>query len=285
MNDKVLSLIDDYAKGDDPFFLYYPTPLVHTPIIPSEEFRGKSGIGNYGDWVLQMDDLVGQITQKLKDTNQFDDTIIIFTSDNGCSPQADFESMAEHGHHPSYIFRDAKGSMYEGGHRLPTIVHYPKEVPAGTQCDANICHTDFYATFADLLGVTLPEYAAEDSFSNLKLWRGEGKCDRIATVCNSALGYLGMVKGGYKLCCTDGGRGPEYMKAIREKKAFDIQYELYNLYDDPSEKHNLMEERPEMADMLMRELHRVFGAGRSTPGAPQENYIPPYPWVQANFPK
>lgn len=283
LNDKVLELIDGYAKEEDPFFIYYPTPLVHTPLLPSEDFRGKSGLGNYGDWVLQLDDMVGQITQKLKDTNQLEDTIVIFTSDNGCSDQADFETLAAKGHYPSYIYRDAKGSMYEGGHRLPTIVSYPGMIAQGAVCDANICHTDFYATFADLLGATLPDDAAEDSVSNLPLWTGEGKCDRIATVCNSGSGFLGMVKGGYKLCCANGGKGREFVQAIRNHEAMELVYELYNLNVDPSETTNIIEERPEIAAQLKRELHRVFDQGRSTPGKPQENYIPDTIWMQANF--
>lgn len=283
MNHKVLELIEDYAKQDDPFFIYYPTPLVHTPLIPGEAFRGKSGLGNYGDWVLHLDHLVGEITNKLKETNQLEDTILIFTSDNGCSRAADFDSLMEKGHNPSYIFRGHKGDMYEGGHRLPTIVHYPKEIAPNTQSDANICHTDFYATFADPLGVTLPDDVAEDSFSNLDIWRGGDKCDRIATVCTSAMGYLGIVRGGYKLCCTEGGRGKEYVNAIKEKTYFPIQYELYNLYEDIAEEHNIIDERPEIAAQLKRELHRVLDQGRSTQGKPQQNYIPDTPWVQTNF--
>lgn len=280
MNNKVLELIEGYAQQDDPFFIYYPTPLVHTPFLPRKEFRGKSGLNNYADWVLHLDHLVGQITQKLKDTNQLDDTIVIFTSDNGCSAQADYDTLKAHGHNPSYIFRGDKGSMYEAGHRLPTIVRYPKMVAPGTTCDANICHTDFFATFAELLGVTLPDDAAEDSFSNLPLWKGEDKCDRYATMCTSALGYLGLIRGGYKLCCAGGGRGREYMDAIRQGKPIHIEYELYNLDEDIGETKNIIQERPDIAEMLKRELLRVLDQGRSTPGVPQQNYIPETPWVQ-----
>src|SRR5690606_4310752 len=155
------------SKENQPFFLYFALPVPHTPILPVTEFLGKSNTNFYGDFVLQMDDVVGQIVGALEKNGIRDNTLIIFTSDNGCSPKANFEELASVGHDPSYLFRGHKADLYEGGHRVPFIVSWPDRVAKSSRSEAIICTTDLMATAADITGAILPEYAGEDSYSFL----------------------------------------------------------------------------------------------------------------------
>ena len=133
------SFVDEHAGGERPFFLYFPLPAPHTPILPTPEFQGKSGTNAYGDFCLQVDDVVGRIMDRLERHGIADDTIVIFTSDNGCSPQADFPELAELGHHPSYVFRGHKADIYEGGHRVPLLIRWPNGIEANRACDDTVC--------------------------------------------------------------------------------------------------------------------------------------------------
>lgn len=141
MDEKVLSLVDEYADGEQPFFIYYPTLAVHGPLMPAPQFRGKSGLNAYADFVLQVDDFVGRLTAKLEEKGIADDTILIFTSDNGCSPVANFPQLIAGGHNPSYLYRGWKADIWEGGHRIPFLIRWPGHIPAGTACGQMACLT------------------------------------------------------------------------------------------------------------------------------------------------
>jgi len=135
----------DYINQQDqnrPFFLYFPLPAPHTPILPIKKFRHKSGTNAYGDFVLQVDDTVGQIMQALQQKNLAENTLIIFTSDNGCSPRADFKELATFGHNPSYVFRGHKADIFEGGHRIPFIARWPGHIQPGSTSKEITCLTD-----------------------------------------------------------------------------------------------------------------------------------------------
>src|SRR5574344_1073084 len=95
-----------------------------------------------------------------------DNTIAIFTSDNGCSPMADFAELKARGHNPSYVFRGTKSDIYEGGHRIPLIVQWPEVIRPASKSDATVCLSDLLATVADIEGFSLPDDAGEDSVSN-----------------------------------------------------------------------------------------------------------------------
>jgi arylsulfatase A-like enzyme len=113
LTEKALALIEEWAEG--PFFLYFPLSAPHTPILPAPRFRGKSGTNEYGDFVLMCDDVVSQVIKKLKDLGIYENSILIFTSDNSCSPEADFAELARWGHNPSYHFRGHKRTSTRGG--------------------------------------------------------------------------------------------------------------------------------------------------------------------------
>jgi arylsulfatase A-like enzyme len=193
--------IDAQPQADSPFFLYLPLPAPHTPILPTAQFQGKSGTNAYGDFCLQVDDVVGQVMAALERNGIGDDTLLVFTADNGCSPMADFDELAAVGHKPSYVFRGHKADIYEGGHRIPLLVRWPGQITAGTESAETVCLVDLLATMSDIHGEALPDDAGEDSVSNLPVWRG-GAVDgslREATIHHSVNGSFSIRAGRWKL--------------------------------------------------------------------------------------
>ncbi len=276
LTDKVCGKIDEYR--DEPFFIYFPLPAPHTPILPSKEFRGKSGTNAYGDFVLMCDAVVGTITEKLKATGLYENTILIFTSDNGCSPMADFEELRRHGHNPSYVFRGHKFDIWEGGHRIPLLIRWPAAIPAGKVRAGIVCLGDLMATMAELLGVVLPESAGEDSVSNLPLWLDpDGGEVREHIIHQSYDGSLSLRMGRYKLemCPGSGGEtGPMPNPSLMSVEAWTDampEFQLYDLETDIGERRNIIEERPELYTAYRRLLADCVRRGRTTPGAPQAN--------------
>ena len=269
---KAVAYIDEQANADSPFYLYFPLPAPHTPILPTEEFVGKSGTNSYGDFCLQVDDLVGQLMTTLERNGIADNTIIIFTSDNGCSNRVDFAELATFGHNPSYVFRGHKADIYEGGHRIPLIVRWPEVIQPGSACDETVCLVDFLATCADILGDTLPDNAAEDSVSNLPLWRGEpmDRSLREATVHSSIDGSLSIRKGRWKLEMCPGSGGWSYPRPGPECEGLP-PLQLYDLAADIGERVNVAGDQPAVVEELTELLTRYIRNGRSTAGTAQQN--------------
>lgn len=185
---KVLEKIDEYKQK--PFFIYFPMNAPHSPILPSSQFIGKSHTNEYGDFVLQCDDVMGRIMNKLEEENLSNDTIVIFTSDNGCSPVADLEELKAKGHYPNYIFRGHKADIYEGGHRIPYITRWSEGIKKGLVCNQTVCLSDFMATIADVVGYKLSDDMGVDSFSNISLWNGSNEPVRTSSVHQSCDGSL-----------------------------------------------------------------------------------------------
>ncbi len=270
MDKKCLELVDELAAKDEPFFLYIPTPAPHTPIVPAREFHGKSGIGEYGDFVLQMDDFIGKMVDKLKELDIFDNTILIVTSYNGCSATSDFPALLAQGHNPSYKFRGWKSDIWEAGHRVPFILSWPEGIKNGTVCTDTICLTDLYATFAEVIGYEIPDNAAEDSISNLRLWQGESYQLREATVHHSQLGMYAIRQGDWKLELCQGSGGTWDIIHNRDLTGLP-EMQLYNLKKDIGEQNNLVDEYPEKVTEMKKLLKEYILNGRSTPGEPQPN--------------
>jgi arylsulfatase A len=269
---KAVAYIDEQANGDAPVSLYFPLPAPHTPILPTDEFVGKSGTNSYGDFCLQVDDLVGQLMTALERNGIADNTILIFTSDNGCSNRVDFAELATFGHNPSYVFRGHKADIYEGGHRIPLIVRWPDAIRPGSVCDETVCLVDFLATCADILGDTLPDNAAEDSVSNLPLWKGEplDTSLREATVHSSMDGSLSIRKGRWKLEMCPGSGGWSFPRPGPECDGLP-PLQLYDLAADIGERANIAGDHPAVVEELTELLTRYIRNGRSTPGAAQQN--------------
>jgi arylsulfatase A-like enzyme len=144
------------AKAGTPFFAYVPLAAPHTPLVPTPEWQGKSGINPYADFVRQVDADIGRLLSALEQNGVAENTLIVFTSDNGCSPAANIDELLAANHHPSYVYRGHKADLYEGGHRVPFLARWPAKVKPGSVCDQLVGQFDFIATFADLLEVPRP---------------------------------------------------------------------------------------------------------------------------------
>jgi arylsulfatase A len=272
--EKAVAFIDRSSQQnpDKPLFLYFALNAPHTPILPADEFKGKSGIGPYGDFVLQCDYTVGRIIDALERTGRKDNTLFIFTSDNGCSPMANFEALSEKGHHPSYHFRGYKADIFEGGHRIPFIASWPGKIKPGTESEDTICLTDLMATAADICNVKLPDNAGEDSYSILPDLLGTAEQPiREATVHHSVNGYFSIRQGKWKLELCPGSGGWSYPVTEKAMSLGLPMVQLYDLTRDISEQENLQAEYPDVVNRLTNLLESYVEKGRSTPGKPQKN--------------
>ena len=156
LTEKSAAYIDSRAGKEEPFFLYVPLGSPHTPIVPSDEWKEKSGLGEYGDFVMQTDNVVGEIAKALERNGFTENTLVIFTSDNGCSKAAGIPKLAQQGHIVSASLRGSKADIWDGGHRIPFLVRWPGKVEAGSNSDQLICLTDLFATVTDILGQSIP---------------------------------------------------------------------------------------------------------------------------------
>lgn len=269
------SLIDtnaQAARGGKPFFLYLPLSAPHAPIVPTPEWQGKSGLNAYGDFVMQVDAAVGQILASLESNGLADHTLVIFTSDNGCSPVAKYPELLAKGHDPSAGFRGTKADIFEGGHRVPLIVRWPGNVKPGTVSDQLVCLTDLFATCAEILGTHLPDTAAEDSVSFLPALLGTATgVLRTSIVHHSINGSFAIRQGSWKLIlCPDSGGWSAPRPGSDEAKGLPA-VQLYDLSKDSAERHNVQADHPEIVERLTKQLEQLVASGRSTPGAAQRN--------------
>ncbi|HET6879968.1 MAG TPA: arylsulfatase [Pirellulales bacterium] len=269
LTEKALAFIERQvpaARQGQPFLLYFPLNAPHAPVAPSDEWRGKSGINDYADFVMQVDDTVGRVMAALEAGGVADDTLIVVTSDNGCSPTADFSALAAKGHNPNYHFRGYKADIYDGGHRIPFIARWPAKVAAGGQSNQLICLTDLMATLADVIDVQLPEGAGEDSISILPALLGEDKAPlREAIVHHSINGSFAVRQGPWKLeLCADSGGWSSPRPGSKEAAGLP-PVQLYDLSADIGEQHNLCDEHPEIVERLTSLLQQYVATGRSTP--------------------
>ena len=260
LTEKAVSWIRDQAGI--PFFLYFAHRNTHGPIIPNERFRGTSGIGTYGDFVLELDWSVGQVLDAIDELGLTDDTLVLFSSDNG----AVYRSLA--GHRVNGQLRGQKTEAFEGGQRVPLLARWPGHIEAGSKSDSLVALTDMLATFADLLQRELPEGAGPDSFSFLgSLLAGDQSLPRrTSLVHNGYRGGFGLREGDWKLLAFQGGGGRNVGGGGWNPFDYDrtIPYgQLYNLRDDIGEERNLYADQPERVTRMMRLLRSIRDAGRS----------------------
>lgn len=260
--------------SDKPFFAYLPLPSPHTPIVPTKKWQGKSGIGKYGDFVMQTDDFVGQIVQALEAKGISDNTLLIVTSDNGCSKQAKFEKLAEHGHYPSAQFRGSKSDIWEGGHRIPFLVKWPKVISPGSTSNHLVCQMDLLATCAELVGQPLPQNAGEDSESLVPIFQGkEPSFSRKGLIHHSVSGHFAYRENNYKLILASGSGGWTAPGEAAAQKQGLPKGQLYDIAADPGEQTNLYTEHPEVAEALLARLTDYVSAGSSVQGKSSKNDI------------
>ncbi|MGJ8592742.1 MAG: sulfatase family protein [Aquaticitalea sp.] len=280
--DKANSYIKEKSKDDAPFFLYLPLPAPHNPILPIEPWAGKSNINPYADFVIMIDDLMGELFKTVRESGIEENTLIIFTSDNGCASNANFPALTAKGHNPNYIYSGSKGSYLEGGHRVPFLVKWPAKIKANTISDAIICTTDFMATCADLVDYKLKDSEAEDSYSMMPLLMQQSGYQRETAIHHSKEGIFAIRKGDWKLIVSPNSGIDHHGKPeILEKKL--PENILYNLKSDIGEQVNLAEKYPEKVKELKGMLIMQINEGRSTPGEAQKNDAITTPWVQTDF--
>ncbi len=280
------SYIKQRANNKKPFFMYLALPSPHTPILPTKSFQGKSGLNPYGDFVMMIDDFMGSLLNIIRETGIEDNTLIIFTSDNGCSPAAKIDALVAEGHYPSYIYRGHKADIFEGGHRVPFIAKWPNKINNQIVSDQTICTTDLLATCAEIVGYELSDSEAEDSYSMLPLFEQKklNKPFRQATVHHSINGSFAIRKDDWKLIMCPGSGGWSFPKP-NDKKVIDKlpKIQLYNLKEDPAESKNLQAENFEKVEELKALLIKYILDGRSTPGIVQKNDTTDTDWKQIDF--
>jgi arylsulfatase A-like enzyme len=262
------------AREGKPFLLYLPLASPHTPILPTAEWQGKSGLNPYADFVMQTDAAIGQILKQLDEQGLAQNTLVIITSDNGCSPQAKFEELLPKGHNPSHVFRGHKADIFEGGHHIPFLVRWPGKVQPGARSDQLLCLTDLLATCADIVGAKLPDDAGEDSVSFLPALTGNANEPlREAVVHHSIDGSFAIRQGKWKLALCPGSGGWSAPRPGRDDVTGLPAVQLYDLSADVGEQRNVQAEHPEIVARLTALLEKYIADGRSTPGAAQKNAV------------
>ncbi len=253
----------------EPFFLYFPLPSPHAPIVPADAFDGKSKAGAYGDYVVQTDDACGQLLQALRDTGAETNTIVFFSADNGAEQYA-YTRDEKHGHWSSGPLRGLKRDLYESGHRVPTILKWPAVTKPGSTTGALFSQIDLIATFAAALGVELPRAAAADSHNFLPLLRGEtDQGPRTTHVHNTNPDHYAIRHGDWLLVDAQEGYVSRRVPAWEKRHGYPdddhAPVELYDLKTDLAQKHNVAAAHPEKVAELQALLKRIRDQGHSAP--------------------
>jgi arylsulfatase A len=239
--------------------------------VPVPPFKGASKINPYADFVMQMDGHVGDLLATLKEAGVDENTLVFFTSDNGCSPQGNFELLKEFGHDPSADYRGHKADIYEGGHRVPFIARWPKSIKAGQKTNALACLTDLYDTMREITGQSAEANGGEDSFSLLPVFKGKVGTGRTTLVSHSIGGSFSIRQGDWKLCLSAGSGGWSAPRETEAKKKKLLPMQLFDLKKDRGERKNLLATNRPKANELILLLAKEVNHGRSSPGKPVPN--------------
>jgi arylsulfatase A len=267
LGDRASKFITDTAKASKPFLLYLPLTSPHTPLAVNEAWRDKSGLNLYADFVMETDAIVGRVLDALDKSGIVENTLVFFSADNGCAPYIGIPDLESKGHYPSGPLRGAKADAWEGGHRVPFIVRWPGKVKPGSVCNQLVHQADLMATIAEILGISLPDHAGEDSFSLMPLMSGIEKPIREHAISCSIQGIPALRSGSWKYIPARGsggwGKGGDQTEPIQ----------LYHLENDLAETKNLSVVMPEKVTEMQALLERLISAGRSNPGTPQKNDV------------
>ncbi|MCZ6674286.1 MAG: arylsulfatase [Verrucomicrobia bacterium] len=269
--DEAVGVIRDHARLDSekPLFLYLAYPAPHTPWLPSEAFVGATN-NMYGDFTAMVDHMIGRVLTALEDEGMREETLVIFSSDNG--PVWYPKDVERYDHDSTGGMRGMKGDAYEGGHRMPFIVRWPGEVEAGSATDQTICFTDVLATFAEVTGKKLPKGQGPDSFSFLAALKGKGKPNtdvRGPLALISARGHYSLRSGKWKYIngLGSGGFSDGFDKDYKAVKRGpnDPTAQLYDMENNSGETTNLFNTYPAKVKELAAELDRIIEAGHTRP--------------------
>ena len=255
------------SKSKTPFLLYLPLTAPHTPLSVNKAWKGKSGLNLYADFVLETDAMVGQVLDSIDKHGLTDNTLVLFTSDNGCAHYIGVQELEKKGHFPSGPFRGYKSDAWEGGHRVPFLVRWPSRIKAGSVNRHLIHQADLLATIADILQFPLPPNAGEDSFSLLPLLTGTDQPVRTDAVSCSIRGVPSVRVGDWKYIAAPGSGG--WTKGSQSEEPV----QLYNLNLDLAEQNNVAAARPQRVAQMKLTLENLIRNGRSTKGTRQKNDV------------
>lgn len=273
ITERACQFVETEVAAGNRFLLYFSLTSPHTPLAVNEAWQGRSGLGSrVADLVMETDDAVGSLLATLEDLGISDQTLVIFTSDNGFAPYVGARHLEQQGHMPSGPLRGYKGDAWEGGHRVPFLVRWPGHVAAGTTCEALVHHADVMATIAELIDVVLPDDAGEDSFSLVPLFQDPTGQIRRQSVSQGQRGLFSIRDGTWKLLLGSGGGGA--WSEFSAEPRTDAPGQLYDLANDLGETRNLFDQYPERVDRLKAELETIVENGRSRPGPRQPNAVP-----------
>ena len=271
LTEQAVGYLGKRSKLDQPFFLYFPLTAPHKPVLPHKRFRGKTKLGPYGDFVVQVDWTVGEILKALDNLNLADNTVVFYTSDNGSFMYRYDEDKPGHvkdetiqgfrakAHTANGPLRGTKADVWEAGHRVPFFVRWPGKIRPGSKNTQTITHTDFFATCTEIAGKGLPDDAAEDSISLLPLMLGrDWPTPRAPVINHSASGMFAIRDGKWKLVLGNGSGGREQPKG----KPFEQPYHLFDLSEDLPERKNVAEQHPDLVKRLIKQFERIHqGSG------------------------
>jgi arylsulfatase A len=262
------------TSPEKPFFLYHATHGVHLPSFAAKQFQGKTKAGPHGDFIFELDFIVGELMATLDKLGVAENTLVVFSSDNGPETTSVINMRADHNHDGARPWRGMKRDSWEGGHRVPFIVRWPGKVKAGSTCDQLLSLSDLMATMAAVVDVPLPDNAAEDSFNMLPaLLDIDTKPIRPFFIAQAFAGGrdLSIRKGSWKYLNHTGSGGNNYENSTGLKPLFipdsspRAPGQLYDLKTDPGEKKNLYTEQPEVVKQLKAILDEAKASGSTRP--------------------
>ena len=271
-----VNFIESRKGNKQPFFMYIPWNAPHSPVVPSKDWQGKSGINAHADFVMQTDDSYGQVIKALKENGLWENTIVFYSSDNGTSPATSGQKkLKEFNHKSSAQFRGFKSDIYDGGNRVPFMVTWPKHIKKGSRSSDLVCLTDIYSTVAEITKFKLTDKDGVDSVSFLDVIKGKDGTPRTDVIHHSISGYFAIRKGDWKLCVGNGSGGwgqpkQDFEKSLNPKELSD-SYQLFDMSVAEPERINLANEHPEIVGEMVRLLEKQVKEGRSTVGEVQSN--------------
>ena len=275
--EKSISFLEEQVEQhpDKPFFLYHSMQAVHLPSFAANAFKGKTNAGPHGDFIFEMDYIVGELLRTLERLGIAENTLVMFASDNGPEVPTVLDMRSTYQHDGARPWRGVKRDQWEGGHRTPFIVRWPGKVPVNTTSDQLISLTDVMATCAEIVGAELPNDAAEDSYNMLPVLLGAQGAKPIRPYMLEQTISLAMSirEGHWKYLDHQGSGGNNYDRGgewgMNLYKIVDTDPgapgQLYNLEEDPGETINLYSQYPERVSAMQAKLEALKREGRSAP--------------------
>ena len=269
--DKSVAFLESHVaeSPEKPFFLFHSAQAVHLPSFPGDEFKGRTEAGPHGDFIFELDYVVGELMETLERLDVAENTLVLFSSDNGPEVTSVYHMRTDHSHDGARPWRGVKRDQWEGGHRVPMIARWPGTIEPGGRTDQTFCLTDIMATVAAVVGYELPGDAAEDSFDFLPLLKGEATGPvREFTLHQTNRLALAIREGDWKYLDHRGSGGNDYgrdeLRAYALPEAWpEAPGQLYDLAADPGETTNLYYDRPEVVERLKARLDAAVESGRS----------------------